>query len=101
MSDVLRLELCTEPCSPPWRKSVVAVAVLVLNPAILAMDHQLRLLILRDLPGPIYSVLLAVKDLRITLGSSSPDGPAIFTGHYMLIAFAHIEAPCCSVIAAK
>lgn len=100
MSDVLRLELCTEPCLPPWRKSVVAMAVLVLNPAILAMDYQLGLLILRDLPGAIHSVLLAVKDLRIALGSSSPDGPAIFTGEHMLIAFAHIETPCHGVIAA-
>lgn len=68
MSDGLRLELCSGPCLPPWRKSVVAVAVLVLNLAILTMSHQLGLLILRDLPGAIHCVLLAVKDLRIALG---------------------------------
>ena len=76
------------------------MAVLVLNPAILAMDHQLGLLILLDLPGAIHSVLLPVKHLSVALGASSPDGPAIFTGDHMLIAFAHIEVPCCGVIAA-
>ena len=99
MSDDLLLELCIWPFLPLWRKSVVAVTVLVLDLAVLAMNYQLRLLILRDFPGTIHGVLLAVKNLRITLSSCAPDGPAIFTGHHMLIAFSHIEVPYCGVIA--
>jgi hypothetical protein len=71
-----------------------------LNLTVLAMDNQLGLLILRDLPGTIHRILLAVEHLGVSLGTGTPDGPAIFAGDNMLIAFTHINVPCCSVIAA-
>lgn len=76
------------------------MAVLVLNPAVLAMDYQLRLLVLRDLAGAIHRILFPVKDLGVTLGACTPDSPAVLTGDDMLISFAHIEAPLRGVIAA-
>jgi hypothetical protein len=71
-----------------------------LNPAVLAMDYQLGLLVLRDPPGTIHRILLAVEHLGVALGTGTPDGPAIFPGDNMLISFAHSEAPYRSVIAA-
>lgn len=89
MSDALRLELYILPCLPSRRKRIFAVAVLGLNLAVLAMNHQFGFLVLRDLPSAIHRVLLAVEHLSVALGASTPDGPSIFTGDYMLIAFAH------------
>jgi len=77
------------------------MAVLVLNPAVLAMDHQLGLLVLRDLPGTIHCILLAVEHLSVALGAGTPDSPAFIAGDDMLTTFAHSEAPYRSVIAAK
>ena len=94
MSDALRLELYISPYSPPRRKRIVAVAVLVLNLAVLAMDHQFGLLVLRDLPGAIHRVLLAVEHLGVAPGTGTPDRPTIFTGNHMLIALAHTDVPC-------
>ena len=67
----------------------MAVAVLVLDLPVLAMDHQLAALVLCDVPGPIYGVLLAVENLGIALDSGTPDGPAILTRYYVLIALGH------------
>lgn len=89
MSDALRLELYISPYLPPRRKRIVAVTVLVLNLAVLAMNHEFGLLVLRDLPGAIHRVLLAGEHLGVALGTCTPDGPAIFTGDHMLIASAH------------
>jgi hypothetical protein len=77
------------------------MTVLVLNPAVLTMNHQFGLLVLRDLSGTIHRILLAVEHLGVALSASTPDGPAIFAGNDMLISFIHIEAPCRSEIAAK
>jgi hypothetical protein len=67
------------------------VAVLVLNPAVLAMDYQLRLLVLRDLAGAIHRILFSVKDLGVALGAGTPDSPAILAGDDMLIAFTQLR----------
>lgn len=94
MSDALRLVLYISPYSPPRRKRIVAVAVLVLNLAVLAMDNQFGLLVLRNLPGAFHRILFAVENLGVALGAGTPDCPTIFTGDHMLIALAHIDVPC-------
>ena len=72
----------------------MAMAVLVLNLTVLAMNHQFRLLVLRNLPGAIHRILLAVENLGVSLGAGTPDCPTTFTGNHMLIALAHIDVPC-------
>lgn len=69
----------------------MAVAVLVLDLPVLAMNHQLTLLVLSDFPRPVHSVLLAVEHLGIALGAGTSDGPAIVTRDDMLIALGHDE----------
>ena len=64
----------------------MTMAVLVLDLAILTMNHQLGLLVLCDLPGPIDGVLLSVKDLGVLLGAGAPDGPSIVAWDNMLVA---------------
>lgn len=70
------------------------MAVFVLNAAVLAVNDQLSLLILRDLSCPIDGVLLAVEQLRVTLGPGAPDGPLFIPGDDMLIALAHLSPFC-------
>lgn len=79
----------------------MAMAVLVLDLPVLAMDHQLTLLVLSDLPRPIHSVLLAIEHLGIALGAGTPDGPAIVARDDMLISLSHDEDLLHGNIAAK
>ena len=68
------------------RVGIVAVAVLVLDAPVLAVNHQLRLLVLRDLPRPVDRVLLAIEDLGIPLGAGPPDSPLVVPRNDVLIA---------------
>jgi len=65
------------------------MAIFVLNPPVLAMDHQFRLLILRNFPSPIYRVLLTVEQLGVTFGAGTPDRPLVVARDDMLVALAH------------
>ena len=67
----------------------MTVAVLRLDLAILSMDHELRALVLSDLPRSFHSLGLAVKRLRGAASARATDGPAIGVGNYVLITLAH------------
>jgi len=67
----------------------LAVAVLVLDTPVLAVDHQFRLLILRNSPSPIDRVLLTVEQLGVTFGAGTPDRPLVASRDDMLVALAH------------
>lgn len=67
----------------------MAVAILVLDTPVLAVDHQFRLLILRDPPSPIDCVLLTVEQLGVTFGAGTPDRPLVTSRDDMLVALGH------------
>lgn len=79
----------------------MTVAVLVLDLPVLAMNHQLTLLVLSDSPCAVHGVLLVVEHLGISLGAGPPDGPAIVARDDMLIALGHDEDLLHGNIAAK
>lgn len=69
----------------------MVVAVLVLDPPVLAVDHKLRLLVLRNLPSPINRGLLTVEQLSVTFGAGTPDRPLVAARDDMLVALAHFQ----------
>lgn len=67
----------------------MAVAILVLDTPVLAVDHQFRLLILRNPPSLIDRVLLTIEQLGVTSGSGTPDRPLVASWDDMLVALGH------------
>jgi hypothetical protein len=65
------------------------VAVLVLDTPVLAVDHQFRLLILRNPSSPVHRVLLTIEQLGVTSGPGTSDRPLFATRNDMLVALRH------------
>src|SRR5215210_1289073 len=67
------------------RERVVAVAVLVPDLAVTAMDDHIGTLIPGDLPGDVDRLLLGADDLARPLAAIALDGPLAALRHHMLV----------------
>jgi hypothetical protein len=76
------------------------MTVFGLNLPISPVNQELSALVLGNLTRSVDGIRLAVEKLRCALCASALDGPSVFAGNHVLIAFGHLDHLCHSGTAA-